>query len=291
MKHQSPPPPSDETPRLWFLGPRAEPPEGITTVRVQLPAFFVIVRRVGRDSGLLLLTLRALRQRSGVEALRLSDLAWILWTSRGQVLGWLDRLSQARLVVYETHAGHDPIVVEIVAEPPDPSTWPVDGSIVPGPPHELPTHWFVQVLPRVGRTSFLVYLYLLSREGAPQAPAGVVVERAASALGLRGPLTVHYHLGRLQRFGLARRTRSGRSLIVLDPPPPTSWDRFRLQLLRWGFLPLPWRKILLATLAIAIALLILGFLVTHPIHGLPSAPVPDSQRTHPVRLAGVLPRT
>lgn len=284
------PTPPDGHPRLWFLGPRAEPPEGITTVRVQLPAFFVIAGRVGRDPGLLLLTLRALRQRSGAEALRLSDLAWILWTTRGQVLGWLDRLSQARLVVYDTHAGLDPIVVEIVADPPDPRAWPVDGSLVPGPPHELPTHWFVQVLPRVGRVSFLVYLYLLSREGEPQAPAGIVVERAASALGLRCPLTVHYHLGRLQRFGLARRTRSGRSLIVLDPPPLTPWGRFRLQLLRWGFLPLPWRKILLAALLVALALLVLGFLVTHPPNGLRPAPVPDSQRPYPIRVAGVLPR-
>jgi hypothetical protein len=284
------PTPPNEHPRLWFLGPRAEPPEGITVVRVHLPAFFVIVRRVGRDSGLLLLTLRALRQRASVETLRLSDLAWMLWTTRGQVLGWLDRLSQARLVVYETRADLDPVVVEFVRDPPDPSTWPVDGTIVPGPPQELPTHWFVQVLPRVGRTSFLVYLYLLSREGAPQAPSGVVVERVAAALKLRGPLTVHYHLGRLQRFGLARRTRSGRSLIVLDPPPLTRWGRFRLQLLRWGFLPLPWRKILLASLLVALALLILGFLVTHPLHGLPPAPVPDSQLAHPVRLAGVLPR-
>jgi len=282
--------PPDQHPRLWFLSPRAEPPEGVTTVRVQLPAFFVIVRRVGRDSGLLLLTLRALRKRSGVNGLRLSDLAWILWTTRGQVLGWLDRLSQARLVVYETRAGRDPVVVEIVAEPPNPSTWPVDGSIVPAPPQELPTHWFVQVLPRVGRTSFLVYLYLLSREGTPQAPSGVVVERAASALGLRGPLTVHYHLGRLQRFGLARRSRSGKSLIVLDPPPPTSWDRFRLQILRWGFLPLPWRKILVAALIISISLLIFGFLITHPLNGLRTAPVSNSQRAHPVRVAGVLPR-
>ena len=284
------PTPPDEQPRIWFLGPRAEPPEGVTTLRVQLPAFFVIVRRVGRDSGLLLLTLRALRQRSGVEALRLSDLAWILWTTRGQVIGWLERLSQARLVVYETRSGRDPLVVEIVSEPPDPSTWPVDGTIVPGPPQELPTHWFVQVLPRVGRTSFLIYLYLLSREGDSQAVSGVMAERVASILGLRGPLTVHYHLGRLQRFGLARRSRSGRSLIVLDPPPLTHWDRFRLQLLRWGFLPLPWRKILFATLVIALSLLILGFLVTHPIHGLRSTPVPDNQRTHPVRLAGLLPR-
>jgi hypothetical protein len=142
----------------------------------------------------------------------------------------------------------------------------------------------------VGRVSFLVYLYLLSCERVPQAPSGVVVERVAAALGLRGPLTVHYHLGRLQRFGLARRSRSGRSLIILDPPPLTHWGRFRIQLLRWGFLPLPWRKIFLAALVIALALLILGFLVTHPIHGLPSAPVPNSQRAYPVRLAKFLPR-
>ncbi|MEO6325608.1 MAG: hypothetical protein ABIT01_02500, partial [Thermoanaerobaculia bacterium] len=144
-------------------------------------------------------------------------------------------------------------------------------------------------LPRVGRTSFLVYLYLLSRESAPQAPAGVVVEGVAAALGLRGALTVHYHLGRLRRFGLARRSRSGRALIVLDPPPLTHWGRFRLQLLRWGFLPLPWRKIWMATLVIVIALLALGFLITHPVRGLPSPPVPNSQRAYPVRMAGLLP--
>jgi len=282
--------PSDDRPRLWFLGPRAEAPDGVATVRVQLPAFFVTVRRVGPEPGLLLLTLRALRLRAPVEALRLSDLAWVLVATRGEVMGWLERLSRARLVVYDRQGVRDALVVEVVAEPPDPASWPVDDPVVPAPPHELPTHWFVQVLPRVGRTSFLVYLYLLSREGAPQERTWVLVRQVAAAVGLRWVLGVHLHLGRLQRHGLVRRTRSGRGLIVLDPPPLTRWGRVRLQLLRWGFLPLPWRRIVVTSLILALALLVLGYLATHPLHVLPPAPVPDGQRAHPVRLAGVLPR-
>ncbi|MEO6325925.1 MAG: hypothetical protein ABIQ65_14970, partial [Thermoanaerobaculia bacterium] len=139
------PTPPDERPRLWILGPSADPNEGITTIGVHLPTFFVTVKRVGRDPGLLLLTLRALRKRSNADSLRISDLAWILWSTRGQVLGWLDRLSQARLLVYDTRDSGDPLVVELAADAPDPANWPVDGNVVPGPPQELPTHWFVQV--------------------------------------------------------------------------------------------------------------------------------------------------
>lgn len=256
---------------------------------MRLPDFFVTVRRVGPNPGLLLLTLRALRQRSGSETLRLSDLTWILLASGGEILGWLDRLSQARLVVYDLRDRDDPLVIEIVSEPPDPGSWPVDGSAVPMPPHALPTHWFVQVLPRVGRTSFLVYLYLLGREGAPREPASATVGRIASAVGLRREYMVYLHLGRLQRYGLLRRTRSGRGLIILDPPPLTRWGRLRLQLLRWGFLPLPWRRIFLVSLALALALVLLAYLVTHPLHVLSLPPVRDDERTDPVRLAGLLP--
>jgi DNA-binding MarR family transcriptional regulator len=290
MVRTGPDAPRDDTPRLWFLGPRAEPAVGLSTVRVDLPAFFLSLRRLGRDPALLFLALRALRQRTAVEELRLSDLAWMLLATRDQVVGWLDRLSRARLIVYDKRGVRGPLVIEIVFEPPDPSTWPVDGSILPMPPHEIPTFWLVQVMPRLGsRTTFLVYLYLLSREGAPQERTRVLVRQVAEAVGLRWSLTVHYHLGKLQRHGLVRRTRSGRGLIVLDPPPLTYWDRFRLRLLQWGFLPLPWRRILIASLVISLAMLVLGYLVTHPVHVLLPTPFPDDERPHPVRLAKLLP--
>jgi len=259
-------------------------------VRVDLPGFFVTLRRVGRDPALLLLTLRALRQRGALEALRLSDLTWVLRATRGEVLGWLDRLSRERLVVYDRREARDGFVVEIASEPPDPAAWPVDAPSGPLPPHELPTHWFVQVLPRLGRATFVVYLSLLSLEGAPQESTTVLAGRVANSVGLAWSIAVHYHLGRLQRFGLVRRTRSGRGVIVLDPPPLTRWARLRLQLLRWGFLPLPWRRIVVASLVTALAVLTLRYLATHPVHVLLPAPVPDDQRSHPVRLAGVLPR-
>ena len=127
------PPPPDEHPRLWFLGRRQEPAEGVATVRVDLPGFFVTLRRVGRDPALLLLTLRALRQRGALEALRLSDLTWVLRATRGEVLGWLDRLSRERLVVYDRREARDGFVVEIASEPPDPAAWPVDAPSGPLP--------------------------------------------------------------------------------------------------------------------------------------------------------------
>lgn len=290
MPRSTPESPRDDPPRLWFLTARPEAPDGVATVNVHLPTFFLTLRRAGPDPGLLLLTLRALRLRASLEPLRLSDLTWVLLATRGEVLGWLERLSRARLVVYDRRGADDALVVEVVSAPPSPADWPVDGAAVPAPPHELPTHWFVQVLPRLGRRSFLIYLYLLSREGAPQERTRVLVRQVAEAVGLRWVLAVHYHLGRLQRHGLVRRTRSGRGLIVLDPPPLTHWGRVRLQLLRWGFLPLPWRRIVVSSLIIALGLLVLGYLATHPLHVLLPAPVPDGERAHPVRLAGVLPR-
>lgn len=282
-------PSSDERPRLWFLGPRAEPSEGLSTIRTDLPGFFGIVRRVGPDAALLLLTMRALRQRAPVDAPRLSELSWMLVAHRGEVLGWLGRLARARLVVVDRR-GEDDVVVEVVAEPPSPASWPVDRDILPVPPHALPTYWFVQVLPRLGRTTFLLYLYLLSREGAPQERTWVLVEQLARVANLRWAFSVHFHLRRLERAGMLRATRSGRGFIVLDPPPLTAAGRFHLQLLQWGYRPLPWRRMVIAALVIAGVLLILAYLVTHPFDALLSAPFRDDQRAYPVRLAGVLPR-
>src|SRR5260221_13346953 len=63
--------------RLRFVTPRPEPGEGVSTVRADLSAFFVIVGRVGRNEALLLLLTKALRQRTGLLALRVNDLSWM----------------------------------------------------------------------------------------------------------------------------------------------------------------------------------------------------------------------
>src|SRR5688572_8794527 len=80
-------------PRIRFLAPHAAAPEGLSIIDVDLAAFFVIVAEVGRDEALLLLLIRALRQRSGSFALRVHDLAWMLRASNRHVVRWLDRLT------------------------------------------------------------------------------------------------------------------------------------------------------------------------------------------------------
>jgi len=102
--------------RLRFVTPRPEPAEGVSTVRADLSAFFVIVGRVGRNEALLLLLTKALRQRTGLLALRVNDLAWMLRVSNRHVIHWLDRLVRERLVVYhvEDFWGVDTVIVEIV---------------------------------------------------------------------------------------------------------------------------------------------------------------------------------
>src|SRR5215212_11235349 len=105
----------DDT-RLRFVTPRPEPPEGVSTVKADLSAFFVIVDRVGRNEALLLLLTKALRQRTGLFALRVNDLAWMLRVSNRRVIHWLDRLVKSGHVVYhvEDFWGIDTVLVEIV---------------------------------------------------------------------------------------------------------------------------------------------------------------------------------
>src|SRR5260370_39504313 len=77
-----------------------------------------------------------------------------------RVTRWLYRLVYHRLVVYHVEDlwGVDTVIVEIVG-----------GAVVPHSfertvHSDLPTHWFVQVLPIVGRTTFTVFLYFLLLE-------------------------------------------------------------------------------------------------------------------------------
>lgn len=281
------PPVQHSSSRLAFLGPAREPTSGVATIRVDLAAFFDELADLGPEASVLLLTLRALRLREPGGAVAIDDLAWMLVADSGAVRAWLERLSQARRLVYEPQ-GPRALLVEVVSAPPDLTHRPLTGKV--GPPRELPTYLFTQVLPRARVTAFLVYLALLAEEDGAQPFPRVteeVLRRRVAAKSLR---RVRFALWRLTRMGLIRRTRSGRGLLVLDPPPLTAWNRRYLQLLRWGYRPLPWRRIVVASLAIALVLLILGYLVTHPRDVLLRPPLRDDERADARGLAGLLPR-
>ena len=105
--------------RLRFLSPRPDPGEGLTAISADLSAFFLVVRHVGRDEALLLLVVKALRQRTGLLTLRVNDLAWILRVTNRRVIRWLDRLTTTRLVVYHVadYWGVDTVDVEVAGMP------------------------------------------------------------------------------------------------------------------------------------------------------------------------------
>ena len=209
--------------RLRFLAPHAEPAEGLTTVRADLSAFFVIVGRVGRDEALLLLLTKALRQRTGLLALRVNDLAWMLRVSNRRVIHWLDRLVRERLVVYhvEDFWGVDTVIVEIIGLPDSPHAFERTVHA------DLPTHWFVQVLPIIGRTTFTVFLYFLWCE--PQR-SETHIDHLVDIAALRGRAHAAFHLRRLRTHGLLVPGESG-GFVVRDPEPPTRFQRLQLRYL------------------------------------------------------------
>lgn len=241
-----------DTTRLQFPIPGREPPEGLLLMKTDLAAFFRLIETVGRDEALLLLVIRALRVRDGLLDVYVNDLAWMMRTRNRTVLAWLDRLVAHRLVVYTVKTlpivtrTIDRVQVEIAER-------------VPSAPFvamaDLPTHWFVHVLPIVGRTTFAVYLYALSRETHDGV---LLVEDLVTVIGLRGRLHAHLHLRRLRRHGLLLRDEVGND-IVADPPPPT-----RLRRLQMRFLALPFLRRSLAhlvVLVVVLLLLLLGLLV------------------------------
>jgi hypothetical protein len=240
----------DDT-RLRFVTPRSEPPEGVSTVRADLSAFFIVVDRVGRNEALLLLLTKALRQRTGLLALRVNDLAWMLRVSNRSVIRWLDRLVQSGHVVYHVEDlwGIDTVLVEIVAGDVEPHRY--DRAVH----QELPTHWFVQVLPLVGRTTFTVYLYLLWCE--PHRP-GTHIDHLRESVKLFSRPHARWHLRKLRRRALLARHREHGGLVVRDPTPPTQSERLRLR-----FLAIPHLRrslVQLAVLAGAVFVLVLVLL-------------------------------
>jgi hypothetical protein len=226
--------------RLRFLVPHAEAPEGLATVKADLSRFFLVVGSVGRDEALLLLLVRALRQRTGLLALRVNDLAWMMRVTNRSVLRWLDRLVRQRLVVYhvEDFWGVDTVIVEIVGG--------IAANSFERTIHaELPTHWFVQVLPIIGRTTFTVFLYFLWCEPhRSELHVDHLVEMAA----LRGRLHAAWHLRRLHAHGLLVQTANG--VTVRDPAPPS-----RLQRVQLRFLAVPNLRRSLAQIAVLLVLL------------------------------------
>jgi hypothetical protein len=219
----------------------------VSTVRADLSAFFIIVGRVGRDEALLLLLTKALRQRTGLLALRVNDLAWMLRVSNRRVLHWLDRLVRERLVVYhvEDFWGVDTVIVEIV------------GGVVSSNAFErvvhadLPTHWFVQVLPIIGRTTFTVFLYFLWCE--PQR-SETHIDQVTEMAALRGRAQARLHLRRLHAHGLLVADGAG-GFVIRDPEPPTRFQRLQLR-----FLAIPSLRRSLVHLAI-LALVLLAITV------------------------------
>ena len=209
--------------RLRFVTPRPEPAEGVSTVRADLSAFFVIVGRVGRNEALLLLLTKALRQRTGLLALRVNDLAWMLRVSNRHVIHWLDRLVRERLVVYhvEDFWGVDTVIVEIVGGIGVPNSFEREVH------SDLPTHWFVQVLPIIGRTTFAVFLYFLWCE--PQR-ADTHIDHLVETVALRGRAHANSHLRRLHAHGLLMPDASG-GYVIRDPEPPTRLQRLQLRFL------------------------------------------------------------
>jgi hypothetical protein len=244
--------PLQDNTRIRFVTPRPEPPEGVSTVRADLSAFFVVVERVGRNEALLLLLTKALRQRTGLLALRVNDLAWMLRVSNRRVIRWLDRLVRSGHVVYHVEDlwGIDTVLVEIVAGSIEPHHY--DRAVH----QELPTHWFVQVLPLVGRTTFTVYLYLLWCE--PHRP-DTHVDHLREMVKLVGRVQARWHLRKLERRALIARNPEHGGLVVLDPTPPTRAERLRLR-----FLAIPYLRrslVHVALLAASVVLLVLLLVV------------------------------
>jgi hypothetical protein len=233
---------------IRILQQHATPPDGMTTVRADLGEFFDHVRRIGRDPALLLLTIRALRQRGGGR-LQLSDLTWMLGARPARLRTWLDQLARAGTLVYDGTNGS----IDVELPEPDVLTWTdVHPPLLPVR-HELPTYWFLHVLPRVGRTGFIVYLYLLHRDGTT-APAALTFSALQRDAALLTVVHARWQLRRLRRFGLLTVDAEHDVLVVSDPPPLTPNARRWLRRRRRG--DVSWRWAWAAVVVFTILLLL-----------------------------------
>jgi len=244
---------------LRILRQRGTPPDGITVLHADLGAFVADIARIGRDPALLLLTIRALRQRSSGRVF-MDDLVWILRASRRRIREWLEHLSAAGVLVYDATNG----TLDVELPELSPPTWtevhPPQLSIR----HDLPTHWFIHVLPRIGRGAFIAYLYLLHRDGT-SAPATLEIPMLARETRLRTILHARWALWRLRRAGLVALAAAQETLVVTDPPPLTSAERRALRRRRkFGRWTTWWTWLAVATLALLVVLALVAIHAAHP---------------------------
>jgi hypothetical protein len=242
---------------IRILRAHGTPPDGMMMLHVDLGEFFRMIARVGRDPALLLLTIRALRQRSG-GGVRMHDLGWILGASPARIRSWLDRLVATGSLVYDATNGT--VDVELPEAAP---TWrDIHPPAIPLR-YELPTHWFIHALPRLGRASFVAYLYLLRRDGM-SAPATLEIGSLAREARLGTALHARWHLRRLRRHGLIRPDRATESLLVVDPPPLTPAARRWLRRRRMAGTAQRWMWLALAALIAVVGGAVLLVLRTRP---------------------------
>ena len=232
----------------------------MSVLGIDLGAFFLTVRDIGADPALVLLTARALAIR-GSGAVTFRDLGWVLGLGRRRVVGSLRRLSGAGAIVWHEEAGRGVIAVEIVPDLPGerPLFGPEDTP--PFSTHALPSHWFVQSLPIVGRRAFLAYLYLRSRERRDGLTPPLLLSAVVRACRFRWVWQARVALLQLRRRRLIA-LGAGHRFAVMDPRPPSGGQRRLLRLLELGLLPPTsnGRRALASAALIPVALVVLALL-------------------------------
>ena len=221
-----------ERPTRIRIAPAAtEAPIGLSTLTVDLGAFLATAREIGFDPGLLLLTTRALGVRSG-GSMALKDLRWVLGAEIGEILRWLTALEGSGLCVWQ--ANGTTVTLEIASTETERTLFGPDDA--PGVLHRLPTHWFVRMLPLVGRRAFLTYLYLRSRERLSGLTAPLTIGMIARSSG-QSPREAERSLRRLQRRGLSASAGGHGRFVLTDPPPLSAFERTYLRWLSAGAIP------------------------------------------------------
>jgi hypothetical protein len=255
---------------LRFLGPASPPPDGPSVVPVDLSAWPLLVGRLGTQAALLYLLLRAVRVRAGAGHATLHALAWPLRTSEARVRRGLDVLARADLLAFaweRTRTGEG-IVFEFPAQTPihpPVRAWPPSSARL----HALPTIWFVQALPLLGRDAFALYLALLAREPTRRERAELRLSAVAASIGIVGTFRQRRALRRLRRFGaLHVESNVGpfAPATLRDLPPPTPHERRVLRFLAIPFLPAALRELAVLAAALVAAVLVLLTLALHARH-------------------------